>query len=201
MFSKYGFITVCALLPGTVLFRYGIGIDALKYMVLILLLLVASVYDISTMEVPDRFWICGTFVWAVLFVFSECHPRGGKRLLPDGTGGYMIRENIRHDLIMAASGAFAVPLFLLLISLILEMILKRETIGFADIKILFMTGLYLGPIRNILNIFLMAAAGLAGCVLLLRKDEEFPLVPSIAISTLTVVLAGDEMISWYVSVL
>ena len=102
-----------------------------------------------------------------------------------------------------ALGAFSVSLPLLLLSLVMDALLKKDTLGGGDIKLLFVLGLYLSWLEMLL---LLALA----CVLALlwaagpgrrRAGGEIPLGPFLAAAWLAVTLFGAPLIQWYLSLL
>ena len=132
---------VFAVVYASITFSYGPNLDTLRYIIMLSLLFIAMICDLETMTIPDRFCITGATTWAVLFIF-------------DGNGT-LIRTDIGSGILQAALGSIAIPLALFLISLLLSLIIHKDTLGFGDIKLLFMAGLYLGLSKSILNILIM----------------------------------------------
>ncbi len=103
-------------------------------------------------------------------------------------------------------GGFAGGLVFLLIYYLAIAVYKREGLGFGDVKLVFVTGLFLGWQRLILA---MLIASLLACFILLpikyiKKTDsqtEFPFAPFITFGTLVAVLFGAEILTWYVSLL
>ena len=83
--------------------------------------------------------------------------------------------------------------------------------GGGDIKLLFVTGLYLGWARNILVIFFACIIGIIVGSMQQRKmitEEEdaeetfyFPFGPSIAVSAVLVFFIGEPILNWYLSLM
>ena len=94
---------------------------------------------------------------------------------------------------------FAIGGGLLLIVLVYEKIRKTEAMGGGDLKLLFLTGLYLGWQRNLLCLFFACILGIVVGLATAKKREEklFPWGPSIAAGAIISALCGGELISAY----
>ncbi len=99
------------------------------------------------------------------------------------------------DLKWGLISAFGVGLLMLLISLIFDKLTGKESLGGGDIKLLFMTGLYMRPGVTLFNLILSCFVGLF-IALVLRKDK-IPFGPSISIAVFLSVLFGSEFVAWY----
>ena len=81
-------------------------------------------------------------------------------------------------------------------------ILKKEGLGFGDVKLAFVTGLFLGWQKFLLS---MIIASISACIVLLiiksvKKDEdgkEYPFGPFIAVGVLIATFVGDPLITFY----
>lgn len=101
--------------------------------------------------------------------------------------------------------AVSVPLLILV--LIMEKILKKEAMGGGDIKLIFVTGLYLGWARNILALFFACIIGIVTASIQQQstqneEEEEsfyFPFGPSIAMAAVLVLFVGNPILDWYLS--
>lgn len=87
--------------------------------------------------------------------------------------------------------AISLPVFILV--LLVEKIWKKEVLGGGDIKLLFVTGMYLGWEGNLLALFFACIIGIViGLVQMKReeKDSYFPLGPAIALGAVCAMLIG-----------
>jgi leader peptidase (prepilin peptidase)/N-methyltransferase len=105
----------------------------------------------------------------------------------------------------AAAGAIAIAGWLG------ELVLKKEAMGFGDVTLMAMIGAHLGVARGLMTIFIGAALGAVGFLLLVfpiawlrsrRAGKEFepPLVPFgvfLAPAAMLVLLWGDALLNWY----
>ncbi|MBR5930846.1 MAG: prepilin peptidase [Lachnospiraceae bacterium] len=117
-----------------------------------------SVLDLSERRIPDRIILVAVSNWLLI--------------------SFILRQPISLVLLQMAAGVFF-GVCVLLVSLITELILKKECLGGGDIKLLFVVCLYLGFWHT------FYALGVA-CVLVLMqqllkgKTGMFPFAPAIA---------------------
>ena len=142
---------------------------------LICILYGLSLCDLNNYEIPDGFIILGIVWWLIFFLL-----------------GY-------GELVDSLLGGFIVGGMLLVLSLIMDKILKKESLGGGDIKLFFMIGLYFGLILNFFNLILSCFIGII--FVIVRKSSMIPFGPSIAISTFICLLYGTEFVTWYLSLL
>lgn len=84
------------------------------------------------------------------------------------------------------------------------LIYRKEGLGFGDVILAAVCGLFLGWQRLIVMVLV---ASLTGSIILLilkavRKDEaqrEYPFAPFIALGTIVAMLCGDALINWYLA--
>lgn len=85
-------------------------------------------------------------------------------------------------------------------------LLKKEGLGFGDVKLAFASGLLLGWQRMLLAI-LMASVSASILLGVLRrakgheKDHEYPFGPFLVVGIALALLAGEPIIGWYLSLL
>ena len=155
----------------------GISPAALRACLLFGILLALALIDLDTMELPDVLVAAGAAVWALFWVI------GPDRLAALKSG---------------VLGALALGGSLLVLSLIMDRLLGRESLGGGDIKLLAMLGLYTGPAAGLLLIIVSCFFGLFLAFFLSRgKGREFPFGPAIALAAWPVVLWGDAVVGWY----
>lgn len=178
---------VCAAYFVSVVWHFDVTPEALKYLVLGSLLFCIALVDLESQIIPDRL-IVGVIANFILFTL-------------------LFKEPVFSALWQGVLAGFSISVPLLVIVLIMDRILKRESMGGGDIKLLFAIGLYF---TWQLNIFLLIVACLAGIVLGLSKkgfrdDEEnpgaFPFGPAIVFAYGVVLLFGEPFLMWYRSLL
>ncbi len=103
-----------------------------------------------------------------------------------------------------ARGVLAGLLFgggLLLLSLLMDRILKKESLGGGDVKLFAVIGLYLGLVGTLFTMLLACIVGLLLGLLLRRGGKPIPFGPAISLAAAFVLLYGDGMINWYLGLL
>lgn len=99
------------------------------------------------------------------------------------------------DLKWSLVSAFGVGLLMMLISLVFDKLTGKESLGGGDIKLLFMTGLYMRPGVTLFSLILSCFVGLF--IALGLKKDKIPFGPSISIAVFLSVLFGSEFVAWY----
>tara|TARA_A100001011_G_C14107619_1_gene755523 strand:- start:119 stop:919 length:801 start_codon:yes stop_codon:yes gene_type:complete len=186
--SRYAFIEVITSLLTIIIFViYGLTTSFLIYLALVYLLIAITFVDIDHFIIPNGFVMTGLFI----LIF-----------------GIQLRW-ISIDWIDAASGAFVFAGFLFTIGLIGQFILKKESIGFGDVKLGLVLGGFLGIEYSILALYLSFALSAIFVFVMLggkiiRRDAKIPFGPYLAagslISLFTISPSGDNYIlNWYYS--
>ena len=122
-----------------------------------------------------------------------------------GLLGHSDADVLSHAIMDALLGGFAVGGGLLLIVLLYEKVRQKEAMGGGDIKLLFLTGLFLGWQRNILCLLIACVLGIVFAFIFPEKrttedgaEEEdgklFPWGPSISAAASLTLLCGSEII-------
>ncbi len=102
---------------------------------------------------------------------------------------------ILTDLRWGLISAFGVGFLMLLISLVFDKLTGKESLGGGDIKLLFMTGLYMRPGVTLFSLILSCFVGLF--IALGLKKDKIPFGPSISIAVFLSILFGSEFVAWY----
>ena len=161
-----------------IIFKYDISLQALEMLIFAVILLASSFADLQGYIIPDRFIAAGIILRIPFFFF-----------LPEW----------KTSLIDSLIGGFAVGGGLLLLVLLYEKIRKIEAMGGGDLKLLFVTGLYLGWAKNILCLLLACIIGIIFAIIMQRSDKAFPWGPSICAAAIITVMIGDTLINAYMS--
>ena len=93
----------------------------------------------------------------------------------------------------------AVAVVLLAVVLMMEKRMGREAMGGGDLKLLALTGLYLGWMGNLLCLLLACVLGICAGLASGRRDAPIPWGPSIAAAAWVTLLTGDRVLQWYLS--
>lgn len=145
-------------------------------------LLALSITDMDCGLIPDRFNLALMFWWAGLTLVQG--------LIGGGLGQLFL-----HGVL----GAVFCAGFVLIIVLIMDKMLGRETMGGGDIKLFFATGLYTGLAGGLLMVIASCVIGLI--FMATSKKKQLPFGPSISLAVVFVMLCGDWIIHWYMGLL
>lgn len=173
---------VSALVFVTLLLHYDISLQALEGWCVAGILLVCSFADLEGYIIPDRFIAVGVVLFIITLFFA---PQPLRRALDGAIGG------------LAVAGC------VLLLVLGMEKLLGREAMGGGDIKLLFLTGLFLGWKRNLLCLVAACVIGIVWGLLQKKRGggEAIPWGPSIALGAWLTALCGQQIIHWYLGLL
>ena len=168
--------------------KYGLSVETLRLSVFSCVLLALSLVDLESYEIPDSFLLFGAVWWLVtipLLVWKSGQTDGS--------------FSVKTELAQGLLGGILIAGGLLAVSLLFDKLLGKESMGGGDIKLLFVTGLYLGPWSNLLNLILACVVGLVFVVGM--KQKKIPFGPSIAISAYLCLLFGSQFVSWYLGLI
>ena len=117
-------------------------------------------------------------------------------LLPLSLAALSLIRNDRARTVILAVGQ------VLLLALLMEKLLRRDAMGGGDIKLLFLTGLFLGWQKNLLCLLLACVVGILwGLIRAKRGQQGLPWGPGIALAAWCAALFGQNLIDWYLSLL
>lgn len=169
---------VGALYTVSVVASFGFVLVAPFLVLLGAVLLCLSLTDLDSRIIPNSCIAAGIFVWlayvAALFIVDSQHAP--------------------FALTSGLIGAFAVGAGVLLLSLLMDKLLGRSSLGGGDIKLLFMVGLYLGGYASLINLIFACVLGALFAVVRPKKKGEdahaFPFGPAISVATWITLLYG-----------
>ena len=166
------------------LLRYDISLQMLEALLLACVLLACAFADLEGYIIPDRFVAAGAIL-RIPFFF----------LLPDPKG----------QALDALLGSLAVGGGLLAVVLLYEKLRKTDAMGGGDIKLLCLTGLYLGWMKNLLCLLLACVLGIVFALVTLKRrgtEGDARLIrwgPSISAAAILTLLWGDAITAAYLS--
>jgi len=166
---------------------YGLNANFVMYLVLIYLLIPITFIDIDHLIIPNQFILMGLLVLGIGLPFN---------FLP-----ITWIEGVYGSLVFAG--------FLFTIGLIGQFILKKESIGFGDVKLGLILGGYLGVEYSILALYMsFAIAAIMVFILLggkfINRKAKIPFGPYLGGGTLISILStnpigGNYILDWYYS--
>lgn len=162
---------------------FGIGPELVMWLIFGSLLFLLSLIDWKVRLLPDKLLLL-LIANRLLFVFVLREPLG--TALPA---------------MLAGACSVSVPLFGLV--LLMDRVMKKETMGGGDIKLLFVMGLYLRWEQMLLVLFAGCVAALVFLLLMrrMKQGEAVPFGPFLSGACIWVILFGEPLIEWYRSLL
>lgn len=158
------------------LLKFDLTLECARNYVFLTMLYLLSLTDLDTMEIPDSCHVISIAAWVVTAPF----------LLTKG-------EILTH-----VAAAFLFGGGLLVVSLVMDRIMQRDTMGGGDIKLIFVVGLYFGFIGSL---FVLIISCITGLLFNFFKKNEFPFGPWIALASAVVLFIGEPLIGWYMGLL
>lgn len=173
-----------ALVYISLLWKYGLTLNLVSTMILCSCLFCLSLVDLETQIIPDRFLLIPAIVRIGQLLFEN-------------------RSDIKVFFICLIP-AVALGGGVLIISLIMDKILKKDTMGGGDIKLLAVLGLYLSqyPLcipEGLMLLFIACIVGIVIGSILMKVDSEtpFPFGPALAVAAWLTLLFGAPLAQWY----
>lgn len=175
----------------SLLWRYGISLMALQMAVLCAVLLCLTLTDLDEQRIPNVLVVFGI---VNCLLFTELMG------LASGLGGLALL--VALGLAVVDGLIIAVPVFV--ISLIMDKVLGRQSMGGGDIKLFFMVGMYSVWQENVLLVLVACIVGIVFALVGQRVKSSgqedvraFAFGPAIAVATWLVMLFGDAILIWY----
>jgi len=185
---RYLFVEVLtALMTVSLYLIYGLNVNFFMYLLLVYLLIPITFIDIDHFIIPNEFILIGLLILSIGLPLN---------FLP-------------IEWIEGVYGALVFAGFLFFIGIIGQFILKKESIGFGDVKLGLILGGYLGVKLSILALYMSFAISaiivfiLLGSNLIDRK-AKIPFGPYLAGGTLLAILTTlpngtNVVINWYIN--
>ena len=168
-----------ALVTVLCLLRFGLTVLCLRNYIFLCCLFVLTLTDLDAMIIPDGCHIVAALAWLAAAPF--------------------VSQSWVRDALTGLLSALVYGGGLLIVSLILDRVLGRESLGGGDIKLFAVVGLYLGLVGTLFALMLACVAGLLFGKLARREggDRAFPFGPSIALAAAAMLLYGAPLVNWY----
>lgn len=166
----------CAAMTVLCLLRFGLTVLCLRNYVFLCCLFLLTLTDLDDMIIPDGCHVVSVLAWVATLPFLF-------------TGW--------HDVLMHVLAGLVFGGALLGISLVMDRVMGRDTMGGGDIKLFAVVGLYLGFIGTLFAMVLACVLGLVIHALRKGGEKAFPFGPSIAIAAGFMLLYGEPLVAWY----
>ena len=165
---------ICGLLLLGIYLHDGLTVLALRNIIFVCCLFCLSLVDMEIREIPDGALVISFLAWV--------------------STAYFIYGSLREILLHVAAGVVFGAAFLIL-SLVMDRILKKESLGGGDIKLFAVVGLYLGFLPSLFCVMIACVAGLIAAAVIKSKSISFG--PFIAVGTYFMLLWGEDLKTWY----
>lgn len=170
----FGLLTLACLL------RFDLTLLCARNLIFLCCLFYLSLTDLENQTIPDGCLVIAALAWTVCAPFlCDSWADAGLRLLSGVVYGGC----------------------LLGVSLVMDKVMGRETLGGGDIKLFAVVGLYLGLIGTLFAVLLSCVFGLLFAAALKKQGRAFPFGPSIAAAATFMLLFGDGLVGWYLGLL
>lgn len=175
---------VSAILVLGVIFKIGLGLILVKWLVFIWILFTISLVDFEAYIIPDSLIILG-ILNRIVFAFTS--------------------SNIKTELMSSLIGGLIMAVPITLIVLLFEKIMNKEAMGGGDLKLFFMVGIYFSWSVNLFILIVSCLLGILFGVIQLRiskfnSDAKiFPFGPAISLGSFIGLMCGKELVNIYLS--
>ena len=171
-----------ALISVLCLLRFDLTAECLRNYVFLCCLLCLTLTDLDEQIIPDGCHIISAAAWllALPFTFAGWTDTGLRLLAVLVFGGGVLG-----------------------ISLIMDRIMNKDTLGGGDIKLIAVAALYLGLLGSLFMLIFACVIGLLFAAILKkgRSSIQFPFGPSISLATWICLLFGNYVTDWYLGLL
>lgn len=166
-------------------------LEFIFYLIFLSLLFVLALYDLKTFLIDDRLIFFGVLIGALFNltkVFLNIFPRDFSYLF-----NYFFNFNKFEPIVT--------PFLLSSIFLLIFLITKGNGIGFGDVKVAFLIGLFLRPGDALLSIILSSFFGSIYGLFLILKEKNWrrpiPFVPFMFLGVLIAIVFGQRLTEFY----
>ena len=161
----------------SILWRFGLSFQTVSALIFCACLFALSIVDLEIQIIPDRFLLIPAVVRLLQLIVE-----GGLTGLWNG---------IWPGLAIGGS--------VLILSLVMDKLLHKDTMGGGDIKLLAVLGLFLSFPECLLMVVIACVAGLVIALLLQKAqpDTPFPFGPALALAGWVTLLFGEGIVGWY----
>lgn len=178
---RYPLTELCfAVITAACLLRFDLTPLCLRNWLFLCVLFLLTLTDLDDMIIPDGCHIAAVAIWLIFLPFTFA--------------GW--REAGLHLLAGLCYGGG-----LLAVSLVMDRVTGRDTLGGGDIKLFCVVGLYLGFVGTLFAVALACVLGLIFHGVASGRGKAFPFGPSIAAATVLMLLWGEPLVAWYMGLL
>lgn len=173
---------ILAIIMALCLIRFGFSAECIRNLIFSGCLLYLSLTDLKTYRIPNGCLMVAVSAWVAEALFSN-----------------------RELSVLAARVLSAAVLggSILLLSLPVEKILKKQCLGYGDMKLFAVIGLYLGMTAALFAIILSCIFGLllamTKIIFQKKQPDYFSFGPCIALASWIMLMYGQPLVGWYLN--
>lgn len=172
---------LCAIVYVSIWLVYGFTIETIELIGFASVLLVLSLTDLDTYIIPNATIIAAIAIRALYLVATG--------LLGTGDALTLARDSLIGGVVIV------IPVYVL--SIVMDRVLGRNSLGGGDVKLLFVAGLYFGWVQCMFLIIVACILGLLLGAIVSRDSKYIPFGPAIALACWLCMLVGGQAVSWY----
>ena len=165
------------------LLRFDLTVECLRNWVFLCCLFCLSLVDLESYTIPDGCLLTAVGAWVLALPFLK-------------PGWTEILRSILAGLVFGGG--------ILLLSIVMDKLLGKESLGGGDVKLFAVVGLYLGFASTLFAVLLSCILGLIFALLMNRRGEKgraIPFGPSISLAAAFMLLYGQGFVNWYMGLL
>ncbi len=193
---------ICGGLYVSVLLRYGLTLEALEIVLFVSVLFVLSLTDLESYIIPNATIVAALAIRALYILL----------------GGVFGIHDARAVAMESLVGGFAVAVPILLLALVMDRVLGRDSLGGGDVKLFFVAGTYFGWQQSIFLVIVSCVLGIISGIVGASRDAAqqekddatpdsstvphlIPFGPSIAAACWVTMMIGPQVVDWYTRLL
>ena len=165
------------------LLRFDLTPICLRNMIFLCCLFCLALVDLESFIIPDGCLIIAAAAWIIMIPFAFSAYGGWKGIL------------------FSLLAAVVYGGGMLFLSLLMDRVLKKDSLGGGDIKLFAVMGLYLGMVASLFALLLACFLGLALVAVSRKRKGEFngmiPFGPAIAAASWIMLMYGSSLVDWY----
>lgn len=175
--------TLIELITGTLFLlfylRFGVGFEFFKYITFVSILIIIGMIDLDTTDVYDNIVLIQLFL-GIIFIMFNC---------------FFLKTSFNNSLTYLYGALLGGLVFSIIVIL-------TRSMGWGDVEVCTVCGLFLGLKLTIVMIFLsFSIGGILGLVLILLKlksrKDYIPFVPFIALASIVTLFFGNDILYFY----
>lgn len=152
---------VCAVLFELIFIKYKFSYHTIKYLILVCIIVYVFWNDFMTYMIPNVYIVIG-LINRLVFI--------------------LVFENNINNLFSSLFNGISIALPLMLLTILMSKIFKKEMMGGGDIKLIFMFGTYFNIYKNVFALLLSSILALIYIIITKKKNNKIAFGPFVCIA-------------------